>query len=262
MCTDGRTDSRTATGPGSWARLSDRPAISGGSPDAERGKAVPTSVGQHPGAVLLTPRQGQAYLWRGSPAHPDPPELAPHSHRPAWPRPRAPKQNSQFRIHKEANGRTPALVAEGAGRENRDGHFFGPLAASALVSTQSTVQGAAGEEAEVPTNTYIAPCFPRRGLRAATWRLCLRQDEGASWQTTRSPGAPRGSFWRDSAPPCFLTPVGFARSQRKSRKEVRDTTPSWTQVESPASWHLRVDSLGPRPLWANPVPGTPPRPWF
>lgn len=156
--------------------------------------SLPAS-GSTRGAVLLTPRQGAGVPLERVPAHPDPPELAPRSHRPAWPRPRAPKQNSQFRIHKEADGRAPALAAEGAGRGNRDGHFSGPLAASALVSTQSTVQGAAGGEAEVPPNTYIAPCFPRRGLRAATWRLCLRQDEGASWQTTRSPGAPRGSFW-------------------------------------------------------------------
>lgn len=73
---------------------------------------------------------------------------------------------------------------------------------------------------DVPTNTDYCTLFPTVGgggswLLVATtvWCRCLLQNEGASWKTTRNPAAPRGSSLQDSAPPCFLTPVGFAVSQ-------------------------------------------------
>jgi len=115
---------------------------------------------------------------------------------------------------------------------------------------------------DVPTDTNYCTLFPTTGgpgggrLPATgchpAWCRCVLQNEGASWKTTRAAQWPRGSFLQDSAPPCFLTPVGFATSQRRSWKEACDAAPPGRPAESPASWHFRVDPLGPEAAVVKP----------
>lgn len=155
--TDGRTGSRTAEAPepGPPIKVIQRFPVEAQMQGVGR---LPLQVSAAPGALRPpTPRQGQTHPWGGCPSHPGLPELALHSqkHHSTRPRPCTPKQSSQLRIHKEANGCTPAPVAEGAGGENRHGH-------SSPVSTRSAVQGETGGGRSSHERLYCT-LFPATG---------------------------------------------------------------------------------------------------
>lgn len=102
----------------------------------------------------------------------------------------------------------------------------------------------------------IAPSFPRRGAPGCHHRLgsLTATKRGSVWENHRGRSGPRVLLARLS-PSLLLDPYGIRYVPTKVVDEsTRRRTLLDQQVESPASWHFRVDPLGPEAAVVTPGP--------